>query len=49
MAHGQSLGQEARGEQNKCRVATKVVNLTKDLDLNVRGHNEILTAIVPWE
>lgn len=37
MAHSQSLGRGARGEQNKCGVATKVVNLTKDLDLNVKG------------
>lgn len=40
MAHSQSLGQETRKEQNKCGVATKVVNLTKDLGLNVRGHNQ---------
>lgn len=40
MVHSQSLGQGARGEQNKCGVATKVVNLTKDLGLNIRVRNQ---------
>lgn len=42
-----TIGQGAREDHNEHGVATKVVNLTKDLGLNVRPYMETFTVIFP--